>query len=168
MSIVLCYDGSASAKKAIAVAQATLSNAAITLLHVWNPPDAFLPDAFGTLGLADPPVAELERLALERAQTIAGEGRELAHALGLDVAVRVERNDSSVWRTILDVAEESEAELIVIGTRGRTAVQSALLGSVSGAVVHHSAKPVLVVPARDRNRAQAMDADEARELASHR
>jgi nucleotide-binding universal stress UspA family protein len=147
MSILVCYDGSSSAKEAISVAEATLSKDNIVLLHVWNAPVAFLADAFSDPGIvADPSVAELEQLALERAQTIAAEGRELARARGLEVDVRLERNDSGVWSTILDVAGDTDAELIVIGTRGRTAVQSALLGSVSGAVVHHSGRPVLVVP----------------------
>ncbi len=58
----------------------------------------------------------------------------------------MERSDGAVWRTILDVASDVDAELIVIGTRGATAVQSGLLGSVSNAIVHHSDRPVLVVP----------------------
>jgi len=88
----------------------------------------------------------LEQFASERADAIARQGCEHARGLGIPVEARVERSDSSVWRTILDVADELDAELIALGTRGVTAVQSALLGSVSNAVVHHSGRPVLVVP----------------------
>jgi nucleotide-binding universal stress UspA family protein len=58
----------------------------------------------------------------------------------------VERSDTATWRTILDVADRVHADCIVIGTHGVTPVQSELLGSVSNAVVHHSRRPVLVVP----------------------
>jgi nucleotide-binding universal stress UspA family protein len=52
-----------------------------------------------------------------------------------------------VWHTILDVAGGVDADLIVVGTRGANAVQEQLLGSVSNGVVHHSRRPVLIVPA---------------------
>jgi nucleotide-binding universal stress UspA family protein len=147
MSTLICYDGSSSAQEAIRVARGTLSGHAL-LLHVWSPPEAFVADAFGVREEAGGPTTKkLERLALERAQQIADEGRALAGSVGLEVEEKLARNDSTVWRTILDVAEEAGSDLIVIGTRGRTAVQSALLGSVSSAVVHHSRRPVLVVPA---------------------
>jgi nucleotide-binding universal stress UspA family protein len=148
MSILICYDGSPSAKHALSVAQATIGHGHVTLLHVWNPPAEFLADSFGTTSAPnEPTIAELERFAVERANAIAQDGHELARQRGLAVDVLVSRNDSSVWRTILDVAEETDAELIVIGTHGATAVQSALLGSVSNALLHHSTLPVLVVPA---------------------
>ena len=147
MSILLCYDGSESATHAVSVAHATLGRKPATLLHVWSAPVEVLADAFGNPSASGgPSIVELDRFALERAQTIAHEDHELARGLGLAVETRVERSDGAVWRTILDVASDVDAELIVIGTRGATAVQSGLLGSVSNAIVHHSERPVLVVP----------------------
>jgi nucleotide-binding universal stress UspA family protein len=152
MPILICYDGSPSAKRALAVAQATLADGEVTLLHVWESPVAVLADAFSDSGVAPgPPIQELTRMATQRARTIAREGQELARSQGLAVEVRVERDSASAWRTILDVADELDAELIVVGTRGNTAVRSDLLGSVSGAVVHHSTRPVLVVPESTRD-----------------
>jgi nucleotide-binding universal stress UspA family protein len=157
MSILICYDGSPSAKEAISVARATFSPTNITtLLHVWSPPVAFLADSFSDPGItADPPKAELDRLARERAQAIADEGLELADALGIDVDIRLERNDSSVAETILAVVGKTGPTLIVIGTHGHTAVQPELIGSVSAAVLQNAHTPVLIVPAPRKDEARA-------------
>jgi nucleotide-binding universal stress UspA family protein len=152
MSTLICYDGSPSAKRAVAVARQSLGSDRTTLLHVFNPPQAVLADSFSTSfsassSPAGPNDDKLEHEALARARRVAEEGQDLAQSLGLEVEVRVERNPSSVWRTILDVAKEQDAKLIVVGTHGATAVVPSLLGSVSGALLHHSEIPVLVVPA---------------------
>ena len=44
------------------------------------------------------------------------------------------------------LARAAHADLVVVGSRGHRAVSRALLGSVSGAVVHHAHVPVVVVP----------------------
>jgi len=74
--ILLCYDRSASAKRAIAVAHETLADKPAMVLHVWTPPAAFLAaDAFGLSSAANgPSIVEFERVALERAEAIAHEG----------------------------------------------------------------------------------------------
>jgi nucleotide-binding universal stress UspA family protein len=53
--------------------------------------------------------------------------------------------DGSPAAAILATAEELHAELIVLGTRGRTGLRRVLLGSVAEAVVRHAACSVLVV-----------------------
>ena len=46
---------------------------------------------------------------------------------------------------IIDFAEKNDIDLIVIGTQGKTGIQSFLIGSVSENVVRHSERAVLVV-----------------------
>jgi nucleotide-binding universal stress UspA family protein len=153
MSTLICYDGSPSARRAVEVARQSLGSDRATLLHVFNPPVAVLADSFSTSSSsAGPNNDKLEHEALARARQVAEEGRQLAHSLGVEVDVRVERNPSSVWRTILDVALEQDARLIVVGTHGATAVTDSLLGSVSSALLHHSEIPVLIAPAHNSGR----------------
>ena len=59
---------------------------------------------------------------------------------------RVAQSDQSVAKTIDEVAEEIDAGLIVCGQRGRGALGSALLGSVSHALAAHTKRPVLIAP----------------------
>jgi nucleotide-binding universal stress UspA family protein len=150
MTVLLCFDGSPSAEHAIRVAARTLSSGPVTLLHVWSPPAGFLPDAFGTSSAPTPTVAQLERFSVDRANEIGEQGMALARSVGLDTALRLERERSSVWETISAVADELDAELVALGTHGTRVIESRLLGSVSHAVVNHSRRPVLVVPAADR------------------
>lgn len=49
---------------------------------------------------------------------------------------------------IIKTAETWEADLIVIGTHGRTGLKHLLMGSVAQQVLHHSKIPVLVVPSK--------------------
>jgi nucleotide-binding universal stress UspA family protein len=146
---LLCYDGSSSSKHAIAVASETLASDRFVVLNIWHPPLEALTDAS-----SDPRVAtggsslhELEAEATAHATAIADEGVKVARAFGLQATAYVQRAEGDEWRTILATADSLDAGLIVTGTRGRTAVQEGLLGvSVSREVLHHSLRPVLVVP----------------------
>ncbi|MFZ1679120.1 MAG: universal stress protein [Saprospiraceae bacterium] len=50
---------------------------------------------------------------------------------------------------ILHTAEKWEADLIVMGTHGRTGLRHLLMGSVAEYVLHHSKVPLLIVPLRN-------------------
>ncbi len=68
--------------------------------------------------------------------------------LGLDeIASQVARETSDQGVALARMAK-LDAEPIVVGARGLSRVQSALLGSVSSAVVVHAHRPVLVIPGR--------------------
>ncbi len=49
------------------------------------------------------------------------------------------------WQQVVDTAQDIHADLIVMGTHGRTGLQHVLLGSVTEKVVRHAPCPVLVV-----------------------
>ena len=50
---------------------------------------------------------------------------------------------------MVDIADQEGAAVIVLGSRGRSGLKAALLGSVSYGVVHNAGRPVLTVPPAD-------------------
>lgn len=147
MPVLICYDGSPSAQRALSVAASSLDGAPVVLLNIWNPPQRVMADSFGVSESEyGPTYRELETLSASRSAEILAEGEAEAQRRGFPLTTRQEPNRSSVWKTILDVADEVDATLIVAGTHGATAVESGLLGSVSNALVHHAHRPVLLVP----------------------
>ena len=91
-------------------------------------------------------VAQNDAAMEEATKTLAGEGAGLAREVGLRAEPRWQSGTGQVGDTIVDVAKEIGAGLIVTGSRGLGGLRSLLLGSVSDRVLHHAARPVLVVP----------------------
>lgn len=52
------------------------------------------------------------------------------------------------FEVILKVANEWEADLIVLGTHGRTGLSHLLMGSVAEKVIRHSTKPLFIMPTK--------------------
>ena len=81
------------------------------------------------------------------AEQTAAHGASLAQQAGFQpqsVAIKA----APTWKGIIEVAEERDASLIVLGSHRRSGVVGHLLGSVAAAVVWHSAFSVLVVHQR--------------------
>ena len=48
-------------------------------------------------------------------------------------------------QTIIDVASDADADLIVIGAQGNTGVRRFMLGGVAGKLAHHAPRSLLIV-----------------------
>jgi len=149
---LLCaYDGSTAADAAIATAGRLFPAAHGRLLTLTEPtPGPERVQAF-TFRL-DPEIIrrELDALAEELADAgreVAARGLQTAEAAGLALESHVVAWEGSESQTILSEADATDADVIVCGSRGRGAVARSLLGSTSTRVLHHAARPVLVVPA---------------------
>ena len=70
--------------------------------------------------------------------------KELANKSGLDCRTSMQE-DSEVYRGILTAAQQADAGLIVMASKGRHGLTALVLGSETQRVLAHSAVPVLVV-----------------------
>jgi nucleotide-binding universal stress UspA family protein len=68
---------------------------------------------------------------------------QVARDAGVEVAVFARQGDPA--DAILDVAEEREADLVIVGNKGMTGAKRFLLGSVPNKVSHHAPCSVLII-----------------------
>lgn len=150
--VLLCFDGSEDSIRAIAKTGELFAARDAVVLTVWEPISVWEPyDPGAVLSAAVAKLGEKELGLDEIAQEIARErlerGLELAGAAGFKATGRLA--EGKAWRAICEVATELEPAAIVVGARGLSRIQSALLGGVSAAVVVHAKQPVLVIPPQD-------------------
>jgi nucleotide-binding universal stress UspA family protein len=143
--VLFCYDGSDGSRTALAAAVEWIKPADAVVLTVWTPAAVQLSRA-GSFIVAIPNEGEIDEREAASAQEIAEEGAAGARRRGYNARARVAQASESVARRIDEVAEEVDAGLIVCGQRGRGAIGSALLGSVSHALAAHTKRPVLIAP----------------------
>jgi nucleotide-binding universal stress UspA family protein len=141
-SIVVGTDGSDTATQAVrqAVDLARSVGATLELVSAYEPvPSNRLReerrDAPEDLQWAISPREDVDA-TLEAAAAIAREA-------GVEVSVYPRQGDPA--DAILDVAEEREADLVVVGNKGMTGAKRFLLGSVPNKVSHHAPCSVLVI-----------------------
>ncbi|MFI6296436.1 universal stress protein [Nonomuraea sp. NPDC050790] len=147
MTILIAYDGSDDAKEAISFAGRLLKSENAVVLTVWE--RLAMSAARASVGMVMAPEfsAAEDQAVGDAMRKLAEQGAELARQAGFQATARCELDGVAVWSTIVDVADELDAALIVTGTRGLGGVKSLLLGSTSDRVLHHASRPVLVVPA---------------------
>ena len=141
MTIVVGIDGSEASQAALEWAAArTGCFGPIRPLHSWDYPLAvWAPGPLGP-GVA-PPSAEMTEAARTAAEAF-------MTALGDEVDQEppvVERGDAGV--ALVNAAED--ADLLVVGTRGRGPVRANIIGSVARHCADHTPVPLVIVPHRE-------------------
>jgi nucleotide-binding universal stress UspA family protein len=149
--ILASYDGSADAQAAIDHAAQLMPGSEVTVLTVWEPFQLALSRTGGMgmgMGMAAsyPDTGEIDAASEAAASAQASEGADRATAAGLVAEPRIALREDAIAGAILAVADELDADAIVLGTRGLTGLRSMLLGSVSHAVLQHADRSVVVVP----------------------
>jgi nucleotide-binding universal stress UspA family protein len=149
--LLIAYDGSTAAEAAVVTAGRLFAGARGCLLTVIEPtpsPVRVQARAFGLdPAMIQRELEELGRELMDDGRDVAARGLETAETGGLTLESRVTPREGSESQTILSKAESIDADVIVCGSRGRGGVARSLLGSTSTSVMHHSTRPVLVVPA---------------------
>jgi universal stress protein A len=139
--ILHATDFSAASKRAfdMAVEFAKQNKAELLLVHVLVPHVAYSADTY-----ADPEIyIELERSARRQAQSsIAALVAKLKRAKVKATAVLLK---GTAHGQIVRAAKNRRADMIVIGTHGRTGISKLLMGSVAGRVIAEASCPVLTV-----------------------
>ncbi len=74
-----------------------------------------------------------------------------AREIGARARSQVQVRDGVPWQEIVAAARETNTDLIILATHGRTGLKHVLLGSVAERVVRHAPCPVLVVRDQERD-----------------
>jgi nucleotide-binding universal stress UspA family protein len=135
-NIVLAYDGSKFSNKALqeAINIAKSSGGSLLILSVVDITDEFESEA---PGLTDKMAGKLLKLAQ----------KALEKAVDAKVKAKVEVHVGDAYEMIVDIARKKKADIIVMGSHGRTGLTRLLMGSVTSRVIGHAPCSVLVVKA---------------------
>jgi nucleotide-binding universal stress UspA family protein len=145
--VLFCFDGSEGSRSALRAAGRLIDRPAeAVVLTVWETIEAKLALAGGFAAGFPTDLGGLDEEEEASARSVAEEGARLASEHGYQAAPQIRQSYRGTSRTILEVADELSARLIVCGQRGRGAVRAALLGSVSHALASHTRRPVLIAP----------------------
>jgi nucleotide-binding universal stress UspA family protein len=140
-TILVAVDGSPDAAAALAHAASLARDQHARLIVLTVVPPA-PPQSVSPAGALPPPV--------DSERTFARILREAVDTLPADIGVQTRLCRGKPARRILEVAQESGCDLIVMGFHGHGRLHHALMGSVSDSVLRHSGLPVLLMRAGAR------------------
>jgi nucleotide-binding universal stress UspA family protein len=145
--VLLCAGTDAASAARLAEATVALLDARpVVVLAVWEPPpvmsgyDAVMDALYDTH-------AELRATLHASAATAANAACEILDAHGWQVSRRVVPDERGPWRTVLDVADEIDASLIVAGVSEGPDVQPGAIGRNARGLAHRARRPLLLLPA---------------------
>ena len=139
--VIVGYDGTASAKRAVQYASAftKASGGTVHLVHVleWSPYSFLTPEE-----LNERHKRRGEELA--RAQAVVQPIVDDLKSKGVDASSEVRYGHAG--ELLCEIAEDKQARQIVIGRTGSTAIAARLMGSLALTLAQASPVPVTVVP----------------------
>lgn len=118
----------------------------VGIVHIHEPPS--IPTKFSTMGpmvLPDDWKNDV-RASLAAARDCAEKYRRRAEGLGIRCDVFFQSVQGSVGESICEIATKSNADGVIIGSRGLNGLRRTLLGSVSQYVITHCKSTVTVTP----------------------
>jgi nucleotide-binding universal stress UspA family protein len=152
--LLVGFDGSHDAERAIEVGALLFAGAQVTIAHVWMPPFTAhpSPELLRRAGTVDGLIELLQHQGRLRSEDVTRKGVAVAADVGWDARPANVRSFAGEGLELARLAEQLRPDALIVGARGLSGVR-AMLGSVSDAVAHYSPVPVLVVPPRDSRRA---------------
>ena len=149
--VLIAYDGSEVSRAAVRHAAELFAGRPAVLATVWEPGLAAvtvgLPDTIGMGTLPPDPetVEAVDRVEREHAATMADDGAEFARSVGLAAEPHAVPDEFDVADTLIDIARERGAAVVVVGSHGISGLRSRVLGNVSRKLIEHCDRPVLVI-----------------------
>jgi nucleotide-binding universal stress UspA family protein len=131
-NIVVGYDGSDTAKRALGRAAELANGASVTVVSAVH----VHPAAGRSAGPVDPDEVSERRQELAEAETLLAEK---------GITPELVEGHGDPAEVIVEQAKGTGADLIVVGSRGLSLAERVLLGSVSTKVLHEAPCDVLVV-----------------------
>ncbi len=138
-TVLVAFDGSPLAERALDHALTSMPDAELTAIHVINPVDVIVAVETGGLPVAD----DWYETAQDQADAIQTVASELAAAHNRTIKTVTEIGRPA--RTILQYARDNNIDQLVIGSHGRSGINRALLGSVAETVARRARVPVTIV-----------------------
>jgi nucleotide-binding universal stress UspA family protein len=140
--IVVGVDDSQAARAALrfAIEEARMRGASVHAVHAWQ---FRYPGAAGVEGAYAIPGFDLDSLRNTADAALEAIVAEISPD-GDDVEVERVLVEGAAGAALLDQARD--AELLVVGSRGRGGFAGLLLGSVSQQCAHHASCPVVIIP----------------------
>lgn len=138
-NVLVAFDGSTLAERALTYAVENFSDATITTMYVIDPIDSVIDVEAGGLPVAE----DWYDNAQERATIIHTTATDLAeeHDIDIDTVTEVGRPA----RVILEYADDHNIDQIVMGSHGRSGIDRTLLGSVAETVTRRARIPVTII-----------------------
>ena len=151
-NLVVAIDGSNTSLKALRHAAKIVTaaeNGKITLVNIANPTEymALAPEFLQEDGY--------EATALAQAEKVLNQAEALAQELGVQqiqrhIAVSI-KGVRDMAQMLVDYSVESGADLLVLGTHGRTGLMHLLMGSFAETVMRQTDLPLLVIRGSDED-----------------
>lgn len=145
--VLFCFDGSDGAREAMRAAGKLITRPVdAVVLTVWETVATRLALAGAFAAGITAGGADLDTEEESYARSVAEEGALRASEHGYTASPLIKESFEGIPRAILETADDLSARLIVCGQRGRGALRSTLLGSVSHTLAAHTRRPILIAP----------------------
>ncbi len=149
ITMLIAYDGSAEAKRALSWAGKLLSVETAYIMTAWEPIQRQAARSYGATAMIQPDwdmTASEQDPALAEAARICREGVDVAETAGLDAEAYLVESETTIWSAIVDAGNQLDVSVIVSGTRGMSGLRGLLSTSTADAVVKNAGRPVLICP----------------------
>jgi nucleotide-binding universal stress UspA family protein len=145
---IFAYDASAAAQHALAAAAGLLRPRDAVVVSAWQNVSSIVGIARAAVpdDVARKGAAGLDLAARLEAEDDADAGVALLAAAGWTADATAVETARNVPGALVAAADDRDAAIMITGTRGRSRIAAALLGSTAEAIVRHAGRPVLLVP----------------------